>query len=121
MLYFSSQLRLHFNFKNTLNAKKALFKKKSSVQTFYKNDIYDGKGLKERFSTEVSLRDVTELINENANNVDPGKLHLVNLERHKKLGPIYSESIGPDVKVVWIADPTFCAKIFREGNTLWYH
>ena len=104
-----------------MNVKKALFKKKSSVQTFYKNDICDGKGLKENRSTEVSMRDVNELINENANNVDPEKMHLINLERHNSLGPIYSESIGPDVKVVWIADPTFCAKIFREGNALCYH
>ena len=91
------------------------------MQTFYKKEICDGKSLTESTSNEVSMRDANELTDENANDVDPGKMHLINLERHSKLGPIYSESIGPDVKVVWIADPTFCAKIFREGKALWYH
>ncbi len=36
--------------------------------------------------------------------IDTTKLHLINQKLHKKLGPIYAESIGPDVDIVWIAD-----------------
>ena len=42
-------------------------------------------------------------------------LHIKNMLNHNKKGPVYQEEVGPDVKVVWIADPTYCAKIFGEG------
>ena len=74
MLYFSSQLRFYFNFKHTLNVKKILLAKKSSMQTFYKKEICDGKSLTESTSNEVSMRDANELTDENANDVDPGKM-----------------------------------------------
>ena len=37
--------------------------------------------------------------------VDTTKLHEINQNLHKRLGPIYKENLGPDVSAVWIADP----------------
>lgn len=37
--------------------------------------------------------------------VDTRKLHLINQNVHRKLGPIYMEKLGPDVDAVWISDP----------------
>ena len=39
--------------------------------------------------------------------VDTTKLHLINQNLHKQLGPIYAQSLGPDVSVIWIADPRY--------------
>ena len=37
--------------------------------------------------------------------IDTRKLHLINQNVHRKLGPIYMEKLGPDVDAVWISDP----------------
>ncbi len=54
----------------------------------------------------TTMRDLSKLIPRVTNNapIDTTKLHLINQNLHKKLGPIYAESIGPDVDIVWIAD-----------------
>ena len=39
--------------------------------------------------------------------VDTTKLHLINQDLHRRLGPIYSESLGPDVDIIWISDAKY--------------
>jgi hypothetical protein len=46
---------------------------------------------------------------------DKRNIHITNQENHKKKGPIYKEELGPDAKIVYIAEPTYIKKIFREG------
>ena len=36
---------------------------------------------------------------------DTEKLHLINQKLHEKLGPIYSQKVGPDNNIIWVADP----------------
>lgn len=44
------------------------------------------------------------------------KLHLYIDSRHKQLGPVFKERIGP-VEAVWVSDPTEIRKIFKyEGK-----
>ena len=62
------------------------------------------------------IRDASEIADEDIANIDKANTHLLNQIRHQKLGPIYTESIGSGVNVVWIADPNYCATIFREGT-----
>lgn len=35
---------------------------------------------------------------------------------HKELGPIYRETLGPDVEVVYISDPDMCMKVLQEDG-----
>lgn len=48
---------------------------------------------------------------------NPGaNVHLINQLRHKTMGSIYAEDLGPDVHIVYIADPHICRKVFcKEG------
>ena len=39
--------------------------------------------------------------------IDTTQLHLRNLKLHQELGPIYAESLGPDVQAIWIADAVY--------------
>ena len=47
---------------------------------------------------------------------DRRNIHLLNQQNHREKGSIYYENLGPDAKIVYIADPKYCAEIFRNGT-----
>ena len=49
------------------------------------------------------------------NGHDRRNIHLLNQQNHIEKGSIYYENLGPDAKIVYIADPKHCAEIFRNG------
>ena len=49
------------------------------------------------------------------NGHDRRNIHLLNQQNHREKGSIYYENLGPDAKIVYIADPKHCAEIFRNG------
>jgi hypothetical protein len=36
--------------------------------------------------------------------------------RHEKLGPLYRESFGPDVSILWAGDARLCEEVFRQDG-----
>ena len=42
------------------------------------------------------------------------KLILLPKERHRLLGSMYRETLGPDVSILWVADPTLCKEVFLQ-------
>ena len=77
-------------------------------------DFYKMLPVKPLFTT-ISRSMSDQLSDDNAKDTERRNLHTKNQLNHNKKGPIYQEEVGPDVKVVFVADPTSCAKIFREG------
>ena len=51
-------------------------------------------------------------IHKSKTQVDTTKLHEINQDLHEKLGPIYKERLGPDVEIVWIAEPRYVLNLF---------
>ena len=47
---------------------------------------------------------------------DKKNIHLQNIINHQEKGCVYQDTIGDDVGPVFVASPTYCAKIFREGK-----
>ena len=47
---------------------------------------------------------------------DKKNIHLQNIINHQEKGCVYQDTIGDDVGPVFVASPTYCAKVFREGN-----
>ena len=68
-----------------------------------------------QFASSSSTDDINDLVRNEKDEVEKRNIHLKNIINHKKQGVIYQEEIGPDARVVYVADPASCAKIFREG------
>ena len=34
--------------------------------------------------------------------------------RHRKLGSLYREELGPDVSILWVADAHLCKEVFQQ-------
>ena len=47
---------------------------------------------------------------------DKKNIHLQNIINHQEKGCVYQDTIGDDVGPIFVASPTYCAKIFREGK-----
>ena len=47
---------------------------------------------------------------------DKKNIHLQNIIKHQEKGCVYQDTIGDDVGPVFVASPTYCAKVFREGK-----
>ena len=47
---------------------------------------------------------------------DKKNIHLQNIINHQEKGCVYQDTIGDDVGPVFVASPTYCAKVFREGK-----
>ena len=92
----TSRLFTTFTFKNEY----------SNLYENYNTHIHS-KALK---TTEISLS-----VGDNEEQFDRRNIHVRNQENHKKWGPIYKEQLGPDAKIVYVAEPSYVAKLFREG------
>ena len=47
---------------------------------------------------------------------DKKNIHLKNIINHQEKGCVYQDTIGDDVGPVFVASPSYCAKVFREGK-----
>ena len=47
---------------------------------------------------------------------DKKNIHLQNIIKHQEKGCVYQDTIGDDVGPVFVASPSYCAKVFREGK-----
>ena len=47
---------------------------------------------------------------------DKKNIHLQNIINHQEKGCVYQDTIGDDVGPVFVASPSYCAKVFREGK-----
>ena len=66
--------------------------------------------------TIKGFKSTTHSSSENVDNAhDRRNIHLLNQQNHREKGSIYYENLGPDAKIVYIADPKYCAEIFRNG------
>ena len=65
-----------------------------------------------RRQIQTSAKSLTD---DGGNSNDKKDIHITNELNHRAKGPIYHEILGPDAKIIYIADPKFCAEIFRNG------
>ena len=87
---------------------------KSNYYTKFPSQLFSNYNLRWLSSTTPTY-DINDLAKDKKDEVERRNIHLKNIINHKEKGLIYQEEIGPDVKVVYVADPSSCAKIFREG------
>ena len=65
-----------------------------------------------RRQIQISAKSLTD---DGGNANDKKDIHINNELNHRVKGSIYHEILGPDAKIIYIADPKFCAEIFRNG------
>lgn len=63
------------------------------------------KGLQFSFPRYYSVKVKAIPVHVSSQPINTEKLHLINQNLHRRLGPIFSESLGPDVNAIWISDP----------------
>ena len=62
------------------------------------------------------IQTTSKSLTDNGGNANDKKdIHITNELNHRRKGSIYHEILGPDAKIIYIADPKFCAEIFRNG------
>ena len=75
---------------------------------------------KQTYKSRCPVRRLSSTAKLSASDVEDGcdrrNIHKINQTNHKEKGPIYYENLGPDAKIIYIADPKCCAKIFRNGT-----
>ena len=96
----------HFTFTSRIFTNVAFKNKIGCVYEHYNTHIH-AKELKTA-AIALSVADNEDLFNKR-------NIHITNQENHRKKGPIYKEELGPDAKIVYIAEPTYIKRIFREG------
>ena len=63
------------------------------------------KGLLFNFPRHYSVKVKAIPVHASNRPINTEKLHLINQNLHRRLGPIFSERLGPDVNAIWISDP----------------
>ena len=127
MSFFSRKMRAYCNFVQRANtlvgfnqkfgpAFTKLSRSRSDIQI--KDEIGNaGQMHQQGKANDVSINGPNKLSDVDVGHIDKRDIHIQSIRNHNKYGSIYQEEIGPDVKVVYIADPTYCAQIFRKGTS----
>ena len=117
-----TSVRIFFtNFLRTPNPRKTFFAYDVKTITRFSSDNTSVASPNESLIAEDKLLQETVTTNRCNKRLlvdicDKKNIHLQNIIKHQEKGCVYQDTIGDDVGPVFVASPTYCAKVFREGK-----
>ena len=117
-----TSVRIFFtNFLRTPNPRKTFFAYDVKTITRFSSDNTSVASPNESLIAEDKLLQETVTTNRCNKRLlvdicDKKNIHLQNIINHQEKGCVYQDTIGDDVGPVFVASPSYCAKVFREGK-----
>ena len=88
----------------------------SNLKNDFQFQLLANKQIYDHLSVSRQIQTTSKSLTDNGGNANDKKdIHITNELNHRLKGSIYHEILGPDAKIIYIADPKFCAEIFRNG------
>ena len=88
----------------------------SNLKNGFQVKLLANKPIHEHLSVRRQIQTSAKSLTDDGGNANDKKdIHINNELNHRTKGSIYHEILGPDAKIIYIADPKFCAEIFRNG------